>query len=153
MLKLFAKWLPRLLTIDQNQQRVDDSEQCLVNSTVIKLNFSVDILQWMYHGCFTTLQSSVDSQPSGLNAMNRIRSVERRNGQLASVLWDALVTIFIDYFEKGQNINSEYYMALLEHLNDEIKKKTAQFEEKKCCFIKKMHYVTYQSKRRQNCMN
>jgi hypothetical protein len=29
MLKLFAKWLPHLLTIDQNQQRVDDSEQCL----------------------------------------------------------------------------------------------------------------------------
>jgi hypothetical protein len=29
MQKLFAKWLPRLLTIDQNQQRVDDSEQCL----------------------------------------------------------------------------------------------------------------------------
>jgi hypothetical protein len=29
MLKLFAKWLPRLLTIDQNQHLVDDSEQCL----------------------------------------------------------------------------------------------------------------------------
>jgi hypothetical protein len=29
MQKLFAKWLPRLLTIEQNQQRVDDSEQCL----------------------------------------------------------------------------------------------------------------------------
>jgi hypothetical protein len=28
MQKLCAKWLPRLLTIDQNQ-RVDDSEQCL----------------------------------------------------------------------------------------------------------------------------
>jgi hypothetical protein len=41
----------------------------------------------------------------------------------------------IDYLEKGQNINSEYYMALLERLNDEIKKKTAPFEEKKCCFI------------------
>jgi hypothetical protein len=27
--KLFAKWLPRLLTLDQNQQRVDNSEQCL----------------------------------------------------------------------------------------------------------------------------
>jgi hypothetical protein len=54
--------------------------------------------------------------------MNRIQSVERRNGQLASVLWDARVIIFIDYLEKGQNINSEYYIALLEHLNDEIKK-------------------------------
>jgi hypothetical protein len=29
MQKLFAKWLLRLLTIEQNQQRVDDSEQCL----------------------------------------------------------------------------------------------------------------------------
>jgi hypothetical protein len=29
MQKLCAKWLPRVLTIDQNQQHVDDSEQCL----------------------------------------------------------------------------------------------------------------------------
>jgi predicted nuclease of restriction endonuclease-like RecB superfamily len=29
MQKLCAKWLPHVLTIDQNQQRVDDSEQCL----------------------------------------------------------------------------------------------------------------------------
>jgi hypothetical protein len=29
MRKLCAKWVPRVLTIDQNQQRVDDSEQCL----------------------------------------------------------------------------------------------------------------------------
>jgi hypothetical protein len=29
MQKLCAKWVPRVLTIDQNQQRVDDLEQCL----------------------------------------------------------------------------------------------------------------------------
>jgi hypothetical protein len=29
MRKLCSKWVPRVLTIDQNQQRVDDSEQCL----------------------------------------------------------------------------------------------------------------------------
>jgi hypothetical protein len=29
MRKLCAKWVPRVLTIDENQQRVDDSEQCL----------------------------------------------------------------------------------------------------------------------------
>jgi hypothetical protein len=56
--------------------------------------------------------------------------VERRNGQLASVPWDVRVIIFIDYLEKGQTINSEYYMAALEFSNDEIKKKTAPFEEK-----------------------
>jgi hypothetical protein len=67
--------------------------------------------------------------------MNRIQSVEGRNGQLASVLWDVRGFIFIDYLEKGQTINSEYYMALLERLNDEIKTTTAPFEVKKCCFI------------------
>jgi hypothetical protein len=56
--------------------------------------------------------------------------MERRNGQLASVLWNARDVIIIDYLEKGQTINSEYYMALLERLNDEIKKKTTPFEEK-----------------------
>jgi hypothetical protein len=42
---------------------------------------------------------------------------------MASVFWDALRIIFIDYFEKGQNINNEYYIALLERLSDEIKKR------------------------------
>jgi hypothetical protein len=54
--------------------------------------------------------------------MNRIQSVERHKGQLASVLRDARGIIFIDYLEKGQTINRKYYMALLERLNDEIKK-------------------------------
>jgi hypothetical protein len=29
MPKMCAKWAPRVLILDQNQQRVDDSEQCL----------------------------------------------------------------------------------------------------------------------------
>ncbi|XP_071041387.1 protein GVQW3-like [Parasteatoda tepidariorum] len=29
MRKLFSKWAPRVLTIDQKQQRIDDSESCL----------------------------------------------------------------------------------------------------------------------------
>jgi hypothetical protein len=41
---------------------------------------------------------------------------------MASVLRDARGIIFIDYPEKGQTINSEYYMALLKRLNDESRK-------------------------------
>jgi hypothetical protein len=81
----------------------------------MEMNFSVDILQWMLHGCFTTLQSPIDSQPSGLNAMNRIQTMDRHNGKLVLVLRDARGIIFIDYLEKGQTINKKYYMALLEH--------------------------------------
>jgi hypothetical protein len=84
--------------------------------------------------------------------MNRIRSLERHNGQLASVLLDARGFIFIGYLEKGHQ-QVVLHGVIGAFLNDEIKKKMAPFDEKKCCFIKKMHCVTYQSKRRQNCMN
>jgi [histone H3]-lysine36 N-dimethyltransferase SETMAR len=78
---------------------------------------------WLLH----TLQS-------GLNAINRIQSVERCNGQLASVLRDARGIIFIDYLEKGQTFNSEYYMALLERLNDDISRKNDPIWRKQVLF-------------------
>jgi hypothetical protein len=48
MQKLFAKWLLRLLTIEQNQQRVDDSEQCLAifncnKDEFFRRNITVDV--------------------------------------------------------------------------------------------------------------
>jgi hypothetical protein len=79
--------------------------------------------------------------------------VKRRNGQLASVLWDARGIIFIDYLKQGHTINSEYKMALLERLNDEIKKKTAPFEAKKVLFHHDNALCYKSVKRRQNCMN
>jgi hypothetical protein len=104
--KLCTKWVPRMLTIDQKQQLFDDSEQFLAIFNRYKDEFFRRYITmdetWLLH----TLQS-------GLNAMNRIQSVEKRNGQLASVLRDARGIIFIDYLEKGQTINSKYYMALL----------------------------------------
>jgi hypothetical protein len=114
MRKLCAKWLPRLLTIDQNQQRVDDSEQCLAifyrnKDEFFRRYITMDVT-WLL--CFTTLQSPIDSQPSGLNAMNRIQTMERHNGQLVLVLRDARGIIFIDYLEKGQTINRKYYWSV-----------------------------------------
>ena len=50
---------------------------------------------------------------------------------MASVFWDALGIIFIDYLEKGQTINSDYYIALLERLKDEITKKRLHLKKKK----------------------
>ena len=50
---------------------------------------------------------------------------------LASVFWDAQGILFIDYLEKGKNVNSEYNVALLVRLKEEIAKKTDINEEEK----------------------
>jgi hypothetical protein len=61
------------------------------------------------------------------------RKTQRSAGKvMASVFWDARGIIFIDYLEKSQTINSEYYIALLKRLlNDEIKKKRLHLKKKK----------------------
>jgi hypothetical protein len=95
--------LARVLTIDQKQQLVDDSEQCLAIFNHNKDEFFRRYItmdeKWLLH---YTLQSPIDSQPSELNAMNRIQSVESK--VMASLFWDARGILFNDYLEKGQTI-------------------------------------------------
>ena len=105
MRKLCAKWVPRALTINQKQQRFDDSEQCLAILNRNKVEFfhryiTVDET-WLHH---YTPESKWQSA-EWTKRLNRIQSVERRNKAgkvMASVFWDALGIIFIDYFEKAK---------------------------------------------------
>ena len=52
----------------------------------------------------------------------------------ASVFWDAQCILFINYLEKGRTINSEYYIALLVHLKEEINKRWPQTKNEKVLF-------------------
>ena len=53
---------------------------------------------------------------------------------MASVFWTAHGILFIDYLEKGKTINTDYYMALLDRLRAEIKKKRPHMRKKKVLF-------------------
>ena len=81
---------------------------------------------WIHH--FTLLSNQQSAEWKLSKATKAQTSVGK---VLASVFWDALGILFIDYLEKGRTINSEYYIALLVHLKEEIAKKTATNEEEK----------------------
>ena len=70
----------------------------------------------------------------------------------ASVFWDVQDILFIDYLEKIRSNNSEYYIALLACLKDEIAKNSHKWRNK-CSFTKAIHCVTSQSQRCQSYMN
>ena len=53
---------------------------------------------------------------------------------MASVIWEAYGILIIDYLEKGENINSDYYMAILDRLSAEIMKKRPQTQKKRVLF-------------------
>ena len=53
---------------------------------------------------------------------------------MSSTFWDAQGILLIDYLEKGRTINSEYYIALLVRLEEEIARKQPQMKKKKVLF-------------------
>ena len=59
---------------------------------------------------------------------------------MGSVYWDTHGILFIDYLEKGKTINSDHYMALLNRLNAEIKKKRSFMQRKKVLFYQNNAY-------------
>ncbi|QQP42126.1 Putative DD34D transposase, partial [Caligus rogercresseyi] len=133
MRKLCAKWVPRELTIDQKQRRIDDSEQCLKlfnrnQSEFLRRNVTMDET-WLHH--FTPESNRQSAEWIAYHEPNPKRGKQSAGKVMASVFWDAHGIIFIDYLEKGKTINSDYYIALLELLNDDIVEKTTPFEEEK----------------------
>ena len=73
------------------------------------------------------------------------------NRQCLAVFWDVQGILFINYLEKEKTINSEYYIALLVCLKEEIVKK--QLQMKKTIVTKTMYCVTSWSQQMQNHMN
>uniref|UniRef100_A0A0K2T4F1 Histonelysine Nmethyltransferase SETMARlike [Hydra vulgaris] n=1 Tax=Lepeophtheirus salmonis TaxID=72036 RepID=A0A0K2T4F1_LEPSM len=78
-------------------------------------------------GSIITLRNIIESQLSGLHAMNRIQSVYCFNSRLASLwfplFWDAHGIMCIRYLEKGWTIKINYCIAWLESLRYEISQK------------------------------
>ncbi|KAM8702311.1 hypothetical protein ACLKA7_004975 [Drosophila subpalustris] len=132
MKKVFSKWVPRLLTPEQKQQRIDESKSCLDMFTRNKSEFLRRYITmdetWIHHFTPESNRQSADWHAAGEKTQQLAGKV------MASVFWDAHGIIFIDYLQKGQTINSDYYMALLERLKDEIAKKRPHMAKKKVLF-------------------
>ena len=124
--KQCSKCVSRLLTVDQKQQCIDDSERCLQLFQRKRKEFSRKYATldetWFNHftpesdlqsARWTTARESRPKRPKTQISGGKV---------LASVLWDDLGILFIVYLEKGRTLNSEYYIALLVRLKEEIAK-------------------------------
>ena len=57
------------------------------------------------------------------SAPKKAKVVSYAGKVMASAFWDAKGIVFIDYFQKGETINGEYYAKLLRELGQSIKSK------------------------------
>ena len=124
--------MPRLLTVNQKQECIDDSEHCLQLFRCNKKEFLHKYVTmdetWIHH---FTLESNRQSAEWTAAGESRPKMQTLAGKVFASVFWDAQDILFIDYLEKGRTINSKYYIAFLVRLKKEIAKKMATNEEGK----------------------
>ena len=135
MKKVFSKWVPRLLTMEQKQQRVNDSESCLSLFTRNKQDFlrryvTMDETS-IHHFTPESKRQSAEWRAAG---ESRPKTQQSADKVMASVFWDAYGIIYIDYLEKGKYINSDYYIELLVRLTDEIARKRPHMKKKEIIF-------------------
>lgn len=123
MKKVYAKWVPRSLTIDQKQQRVNDAERGLklyrLNENDFLNRFVAIGETWIhYHTNQNNRESTDEVESSKAKQPKRQQSTEK---VLVNIFWNADGVIFIDYLERKKTIAKEYYPALLDRFNEKMK--------------------------------
>ena len=131
-------WMLRLLTVDEKQQRIDDSERCLQlfqlnRKEFLRIYVTTDET-WIHYFISESNRQLAEWTAAGESRPKRPKTQTSAGMVLASVFWDDQGIFFIDYLEKGRTINSEYYIALLVLLKEEIAKKRPQMKKKKVLF-------------------
>ncbi|CAK9827513.1 Histone-lysine N-methyltransferase SETMAR [Anthophora retusa] len=136
--KLCARWVPRLLTLDQKRTRKDVSTQCLAmfkrNPQDFWRRFVTVDETWIHHYTPETKQQSKQWIMSGESAPKKAKTVLSAGKVMATVFWDSQGIILIDYLQKSKTITGEYYATLLDRLKEQLKKERPRLARKKVLF-------------------
>ena len=104
MRKLCSKWVPCLLTVDQKQQHVDNSDCYLElfqrnNKDFFMWYVTMDET-WIHHYTPESSRQSAEWTEKGENRPKRPKTQMSAGKVLAYVFWNAPVILFIDDLEK-----------------------------------------------------
>ena len=125
MRKLSARWVPKLLTVDQKHTRLIMSRANLNLYETDPDNFLARFVTmdetWVHHFTPESKQQSKQWKHPGSPPPKKAKTVPSAGKVMASVLWDADGILMIDYLQKGKTINGAYYSSLLKQLKERIK--------------------------------
>ena len=111
MKKLYSKWVPRLLTVEQKQQRIHDSERCLKLFTRNKKDLLRRYITmnetWIHHFTPESRSASAEWREEGESRPKRPKTQQSAGKFMVSVFWDMHGILLIDLLPKGQTINND----------------------------------------------
>lgn len=157
MRKLSARWVPRLLTVEQKRNRMTTSEHCLNmfkrNPKEFLRRFVTVDETWIHHYTPETKEQSKQWTSPGETAPKKAKTVPSAGKVMATVFWDSQGIIFTDYLENGRTITGQYYADLLDRFNAELMKKRPHLAKKKSFFTMTTHQLIHPQSPQQNWSN
>lgn len=161
MKKICARWVPRLLIVDQKRTRQDISTQRASMFKRILRDFLRRFVTmdetWIDHYTSECKQRSKKWTMNGERVSKKAKTVPSVGKVMATVFWDSEGIILIDHLEKGKTITGDDYAIFMVRLKEELKQKRPRLVCKKFSFIKTTRLLTNQSSVWQivvqNCTN
>lgn len=125
--KKCAQWVPKNLTIEQKQKRLEFAR----NNLDRYLNEGEAFLErivtgdetWCFHHEPETKRSSMQWLPKGAPPPKKFRSQTSNLKVMASVFFDCKGVLLTDFLPRGSTINAAGYVSTLKKLKDRIKRK------------------------------
>ena len=127
MSKVSARWVPRMLTIDQKRTRVTDCERLLLQYHRDPVDFLARFVTmdetWVHHFDPESKRQSKQWKHLGSPPPRKFRTVASAGKIMASIFWDAKGILLINYLNRGATITGQYYADLISNLREAIKSK------------------------------
>ncbi|KAL7727958.1 hypothetical protein ACLKA6_019517 [Drosophila palustris] len=134
MRKVFSKWLPRLLTPEQKQQRIDESKSCLDMFTRNKSEFLRRYITmdetWIHHFTPESNRQSAESHAGGESRPKRPKTQQLAGKVMASVFWDAWNNIH-RLSPEGADHQQRLFYSVIGAFERRNCKETASYAEEK----------------------
>lgn len=127
MSKVSARWVPRLLTPFQKEERRRCSAELLAMCSADENAFFDRLVtmdeSWVYHFDPETKEMSKQWKHTFSPPPKKAKVRQSAGKVMLSVFWDCRGVILTDYLPAGRTITGDYYRKLLTELREKIKEK------------------------------
>lgn len=127
MNKVSARWVPKILSAAQKQERVHCCNEFLREYNADPRNFLDSIVTGdetmvLYYDPLSKRESMEWRRPGEAPPL-KAKVTQSTKKVMATIFWDCKGILLIDFKERNTTMNGEYYAALLHRLRDAIKER------------------------------
>lgn len=125
--KVSARWVPKDLSDEQRQKRVQISQELLQRFQQEGDDFLERIItvdeSWMHHYIPESKQASMEWRHSNSPPPKKFKTTPSAGKVMATVFWDIKGPILVDFLTDRKTVNAEYYSQLLSKVRDAVRSK------------------------------